>query len=201
MTTVPLIVAAIAAATAHPQRQESNIRETSDALTLWTADGLGLGLSRADGTAAELQIGERILPLAAVPVVVFEEVIEHSPAPDLIGDGDFRAGSGGWNLTGATLEPPRHTGGGRWLRVDGNADQWPRRVVTLNQATPQPVIVSGRCRAEMHTSAAGWLNARLAINVVGVYANGGRMPEQSAYFGQYRRSCARTTPSVASSLH
>jgi len=165
--------------------QESNLRETLETIALWTDDGLGLVVNRNNGSAARLTINERVVPIASVPLVRFEEVLAEPNAPDLTGDGDFANGRGEWDLAGAVIEPGVSAGGRAWLRVDGGADRWPRRVVALSQSRPEPLILSGWCRAKMGSTAAGWMNARLAMNVYGVYVGGGRMPEQSAYFGQY----------------
>lgn len=164
---------------------ESNLRETPQTITLWTEDGLHLTLDRATGRALELAAGERGFALPSRPLVRFEEVLEVPQAPDLLGDGSFRDGPGAWEIPEGSLEKAEDPAGSRWLRLAGPGQPFAKRVAALHQTEAQPLILAGWCRAEMHAEASGWMNAHLALNAYGVYADGSRMPEQSAYFGQY----------------
>lgn len=58
-------------------------------------------------------------------------------------------------------------------------------VVKLSQSEPAPLVLSGSCRYSTKTETAGFMNRGLALNIIGTYADGEKMPEQSAYFGQY----------------
>jgi hypothetical protein len=167
------------------EASESHLREAPQAITLWTEDGLRLTLDRATGQALEMAVGARIFPLSSKPLIRFEEVLEVPNAPDLLGDGSFRDGPGAWEIPEGSLEEAEAAATGRWLRLSGPGKPFARREVELHQEEAQPLILAGWCRAEMHTEAAGWMNAHLALNAYGIYADGSRMPEQSAYFGQY----------------
>jgi len=172
---LPLLVTTLAAPP-WTLAQESHLRETAEAITLWTDDGLSLTLDRSTGAAVGLKMGDQAFPLPSIPLVRFEEVLELSDAPDLL-DGTL-LDPGGWNMPLEALEEG-------WLRVPGPEGQLPQRTVELNQAEAQPLILSGSCRAEMKSTASGWMNAHLALNIYGTYTDGEVMPEQSAYFGQY----------------
>jgi len=167
------------------QAQESNILETPQAITLRTDDGLSLTLNRSKGFATAMAIGERVFQMAQASPIRFEEVVEIPDAPDLLKDRGFQDSPAPWGMSPEAIEEGNSALAGRWLRVSGKEGKIPRRVVRLNQSQAEPLVLSGWCRAEMHTQAAGWMNSHLALNIHGTYSDGDRMPEQSAYFGQY----------------
>ena len=182
--TIALLFAVVGSVTAG-QNQESTIQETPKQITLMTGDGLRLSLQRADGTAALLTIGGQEIALPGKPVVHLEEVIEDANAPDLLSDGDFASGLGKWTAPRGTVEPDTENVTSKWLKLTGDPRAFAERVVELGQTESQPIVISGRCRTEMHTTACGWMNVHLAIGAYGTYMDGVGMLEQSAYFGQY----------------
>lgn len=164
---------------------ESNLRQSHEAVTLWTDSGLMMALRRSDGALQELLIGKVRVCAGAGTMVRFEEVAEDPDAPDLLGDGAFADGPGGWAAPAGAVEPGPPEIGGHWLRLEGARGESATRDLILDQTEAQPIIASARCRAVTTAAASGWMNQFLALNVYGTYTDGETMPEQSAYFGQY----------------
>lgn len=138
--------------------QESNIRESTRSYMIWTSDGLRIGIARSNGFISALECGQNISKFTAKPMIRFEEVLEVKDSPNLLKDSQA----------------------GKWVKADKSP-----RTVQLHQTTATPLILSGWCRYETHSEAAGWMNRFLALTITGTYTDGEVVPEQSAYFGQY----------------
>lgn len=155
---------------------ESNLRESAGTIRLSTDDGMELSLDRSDGKAKRLRIGGASFPLYA-PLIHFEEVVEDPDAPDLL--------AGNWSVPNASVEESANGHPGKWTRVSGADEVRPKTQVQVNQAEAQPLVLSGWCQAHVEGEALGWINRNLALNANVSYADGTKMPEVSAYFGQY----------------
>ncbi|MBP6964173.1 MAG: hypothetical protein KBC96_07195 [Armatimonadetes bacterium] len=158
---------------------ESNARESAGSIRLETDDDLSLTLNRSDGTLRSVSIGGREFRADSSPIR-FEEVIEDRNAPDLL-----EVGPAFWNTPADCYEESANGHPGSWMRVSGVSDARPKARVEINQKTPEPLVLSGWCQARVEGEAFGWFNRHLALNANAVYTDGSRMPEVSAYFGQY----------------
>ncbi len=172
-----LILGLIAVTAYSSQPPESNIRESAETILLRTDDGLRLRLNRSDGSARTLAIDGDSSRLGS-PIIRFEEVVEDSNAPDLLSGKD-------WSVPEASIEESANGHPGRWMAVSGENEVRPKARVQVDQTEPQPLVLSGWCQADVEGEAFGWFNRHLALNANAVYADGTRMPEVSAYFGQY----------------
>jgi len=168
-----------AVAMAAPPR-ESNIRESAESVSLGTDDGLGLTLERGNGSGLVLELDGRTVSLGGAPLLRFEEVLEVEGAPDLLG-----GGADAWGVPAESVDESVNGHAGPWLRVSTGDDRRPKRTIEIGQTEPQPLILSGSCQARVKGSEFGWWNRNLALNANVVYTDGERMPELSAYFGQY----------------
>ena len=159
---------------------ESNIYESKDRIELRTDDDLSLELDRALGDALRLIVGDVEFGFDA-PLIRFEEVVV-PPEPSVLWSGQKASE---WNVPPEATEENVNGHQGKWIRVSGKDPSRPKRNVSVNQAEPQPLVLSGRCQARVKGEAFGWFNRHLALNANVIYTDGTRMPEQSAYFGQY----------------
>ncbi len=158
---------------------ESNLRETAGTIRLSTDDRMELSLDQSDGKAKRLRIGGASFPLYA-PLIRFEEVIEDPDAPDLL--------AGNWSVPDASIEESANGHPGKWMRVSGEDEVRPKTQVQVNQTEAQPLVLSGWCQAHLEGEALGWINRNLALNANVSHSDGSKMPEVSAYFGQYDHS-------------
>lgn len=145
-------------AVASERTQECNIRESTRSYTMWTSDGLRIGIARSNGFINAMECGQSSSKFTAKPMLRFEEVTEVKDSPNLL----------------------KESYAGKWVKADKSP-----RTVQLHQSVATPLILSGWCRYETNGEAAGWMNRFLALNITGTYIDGETIPEQSAYFGQY----------------
>ncbi|NIA14651.1 MAG: hypothetical protein GWP08_11275 [Nitrospiraceae bacterium] len=170
------LIAMLPSALGYAFAMESGIHEDAASVMLEADGGLRLHLDRATGAGLKLEAGGASLDLGKTALFRFEEVVESPDAENL--------------LEGMTAEAwgmPADAGAeDGWLRVDGAGTARPKRGLALNQSEPGPLVLSGRCRLDAGGKALGWVSRNLAVNAACVYTDGTRMPEQSAYFGQYQ---------------
>lgn len=171
--TVILILIILLAARAQ-SGMESGIIEGESAVRLLTDDDLELALRNGDGFGLSLSIG-RVRALIDAPLVRFEEVVEDPDAADLLAGRDW----------GAPIEESANGHPGAWIKVSGQSAQQVPIDVDVNQTEARPLVLSGWCQAQVKGEAFGWINRNMALNADVTYQGGERMPEVSAYFGQY----------------
>jgi len=160
---------------------ESNIYESFSRIELSTDDGLHLSLSRSDGQEPAVCVGSTC-STSDRPWIRFEEVVEVSPARNLIDPGTASS----WGIPEDHVAETVLGRGGPWIRVSGDNGFRPKRTVHVNQTEPEPLIASAWCQARVKGKAFGWFNRHLAVNVRARYAvDQADMPELSAHFGQY----------------
>lgn len=169
--------------------RESLIIDRDGAAELRTLDGLGLTIDLTQGGAAALRDGDRTYALPRAPLVRFEEVVADPDAEPFQVDMTPSA----WGVSDATPDDgktppdtPEGADAAAWMRVDSGQDPRPTMQVRLDQEAPAPVTVSAECAFLPEGSALGWVGRWLAVNVTPTCADGERMTEQGAYFGQYQ---------------
>ena len=173
--------------------EENRINETADRLVLHTDDGLNLVLTRTHGAVDAIAVDGHDFPCGGVPLIRFEEVVESPDAPDLLAVGgtardapaDPASLAADWGVPEDSVVDSVDGEAGPWLEVSGQDTVRPKRTVAISQREAGPLVLSGWCQARVKGEALGWWNRNLALNADVAYAYGRRMPEQSAYFGQY----------------
>ncbi len=153
----------------------------AEPIALRAGDGLTLELDSANGAGIELGIGDFHAPLSGTPLIRLEEVVERVDAANLLEDASPKA----WAVSDACEEAEADGELGPWLRVAGPDAQRPKQTVAVGLSSTTPLVVSGCCQARVHGEAFGWWNRNLAINAAAEYVDGTKMPERSAWFGQY----------------
>ncbi len=179
-TLMVLCCAVWAGATDSTAAGEMRIHDRGAHFQLITDDGLRLTLDKATGNARFLAVGTKAHRLDH-PVIRFEEVIEDPHAPNLL----EQASSEHWGIPASAQEEQANGHPGRWMRVSGTSNMRPHISLHIGQTDAQPLVLSGTCQAQVQGTAFGWWNRHLAMNANVHCVDGTRMPEVSAYFGQY----------------